>query len=207
MRQRGFTYLGLIILLAVIALVGAAGLKMGSVLQRAAAEQELLDIGAAFSDALGSYAAATPKGQPPQPPSLQDLLKDPRFPDTRRHLRKLFVDPITGSSEWGIMRLGGQDRGGVIGVYSLSQAKPFKQANFDARFQNFENKVHLSDWKFTATGQGAVAPPPLVPVPLVPPAGAAQAASAEPPEKPEAPEKPEVEEKPAEPKPEPEPEK
>ena len=149
----GFTYLGLIILLAVMGLVAAAGLKMGTLLQRAAAEEELLEIGAQFAEALRSYAAATPQGKPQQPPSLQDLLKDPRFPNPRRHLRKLFVDPVTGKAEWGIVYLG--DKVGVIGVYSLSMAKPLKVANFDIRFQNMENREHLSDWKFgMAIGEG-----------------------------------------------------
>ena len=88
MKQRGFTYLGLIILVAIIGLVGAAGLKASSLLRRAAAEEELLETGAAFSDALASYAAVTPPGQPPQPPTLQELLRDPRSPTVRRHLRK-----------------------------------------------------------------------------------------------------------------------
>jgi type II secretory pathway pseudopilin PulG len=153
-RQHGFTYLGLIILVAIIALVAAAGLKMGSVLQRSAAEQELLDIGAQFSDALKSYAGATPAGQPSQPPTLQDLLKDPRFPGVRRHLRKLFVDPVTGKAEWGVVYLSGQT--GVVAVYSLSQAKPVKQGNFELRFQGFDGRQHLSDWKFTATGEVSV---------------------------------------------------
>jgi hypothetical protein len=55
MRQRpsrGFTYLGLIILTTIIGLVGAAGLKMGTLPQRAAAEEELLEIGAQFSAAM-----------------------------------------------------------------------------------------------------------------------------------------------------------
>jgi type II secretory pathway pseudopilin PulG len=153
-HQAGFTYLGLIILVTLIGLVGAATLKVGVLLQRAAAEEELLAIGAAFSDALQSYAAVTPPGQPQQPPTLQDLLKDPRFPGTRRHLRKLFVDPLTGKAEWGVLYQG--DKVGVLAVYSLSEAKPLKIANFDARFQNFENKEHLSEWKFTANGQGLV---------------------------------------------------
>ncbi len=153
----GFTYLGLIILVAIIGMVGAASLKLGSLLQRAAAEEELLDIGAAFSDALRSYAAATPPGQPQQPPSLQELLKDPRFPNPRRHLRKIFVDPITGKAEWGIMYLG--DKVGVLGVHSLSTAAPLKVANFDPRFLNMENKAQLSDWKFTMSSQ-TMAPQP-----------------------------------------------
>ena len=149
-RSRGFTYMGLMIMLAIMALVAAAGLKMGSVLQRAAAEQELLEIGAQFSEALRSYAAATPPGKPTQPPTLQDLLKDPRFPNTRRHLRKIFIDPITGKAEWGIIYLG--DKLGVLGVYSLSNARPLKVANFDVRFLNMENRDKISDWKFLVAG-------------------------------------------------------
>ncbi len=176
-RSGGFTYIGLIVLLAILGLVAAAGMKSGALMQRAAAEEELLEIGAAFSEALRSYAAATPQGQPPQPPNLQALLKDPRFPGVRRHLRRIFVDPVTGKAEWGMVTIG--DKTLVTGVYSLSAARPLKVGNFDARFVNFDNKERLSDWKFTATGQGitvlgapgAPAPPPAAEVPLaVPPA-------------------------------------
>ncbi|RZT01886.1 Type II secretory pathway, pseudopilin PulG [Duganella sp. CF402] len=151
---RGFTYVSLIIVVAIVGLVAASAIKLGSVLQRSRAEQELLDIGAAFSDALKSYADATPQGMPPQPPSLQDLLKDPRFPGTRRHLRKIFVDPMTGKSEWGIVYRG--DKIGVLAVFSLSDAKPVKIGNFPARYSGFEGKSHISDWKFAIE---AAAPP------------------------------------------------
>jgi type II secretory pathway pseudopilin PulG len=163
-REAGFTYVGLIVLVFIIGLVGAATLKADALLRRAAAEEELLEIGAAFSAALTSYAEATPRGQPPQPASLEDLLKDPRVPGTRRHLRKIFVDPMTGKTEWGIVWLNkgngingagaGAGGSGVVAVYSLSQARPLKLANFDARFQNLENREHIADWKFAATGQG-----------------------------------------------------
>ncbi|MCS0583762.1 type II secretion system GspH family protein [Massilia pinisoli] len=155
-RDGGFTYLGLIILVAVIGLVGAATLKIDALLRRARAEEELLAIGAAFGEALRTYAEATPKGQPAQPPSLKELLKDPRFPGVRRHLRKIFVDPMTGKAEWGIVWTNPGDRKGVLAVYSLSTAKPLKIANFDARFAGFENKEHVSDWKFAAMGQTVV---------------------------------------------------
>lgn len=169
-RSGGFTYLSLIILVAIIGLVAASALKLGSVLQRSRAEQELLDIGAAFSDALQSYAEATPAGQPPQPPSLKELLKDSRLPGVRRHLRKLFVDPMTGKAEWGIVYLG--DKIGVLAVYSLSDAKPVKIGNFPTRFQGLESKEKISAWRFAATGRpGANAPvgvPPKPGQPLVP---------------------------------------
>lgn len=168
-RQQGFTYLGLIVLVTVIGLVGAATLKVESLIRRAQAEEELLEIGAEFSRALRSYAAATPRGQRQIPPKLQDLLRDPRFPYPRRHLRKIYIDPITGKDEWGIMYLSGES--GVIGVHSLSDSKPLKIANFDARFQNFDKADLISDWRFTMTGQGALPPgqrgtrPPLAPPP------------------------------------------
>ncbi|TFW22919.1 type II secretion system protein [Duganella callida] len=152
-RAGGFTYLSLIILVAILALTAAATLKMGSLLQRSKAEEELLDIGAAFSDALKSYADATPAGMPPQPPSLKELLRDPRFPGTRRHLRKIFVDPMTGKAEWGITWLG--DKVGVLAVYSLSDAKPVKIGNFPTRFAGFEGKNRLSEWKFVMATEGA----------------------------------------------------
>jgi type II secretory pathway pseudopilin PulG len=173
-NQGGFTYLGLIVLVTVIGLVGAATLKIDSLMRRAAAEEELLDIGAAFSNALDSYAAATPQGQPLHPPSLGELLKDSRTPGVRRHLRKIFVDPVTGSAEWGIVYQAGQV--GVVAVHSLSKAPPLKIGNFAARFVGFENKRHLSEWQFAA---GARVPslPATPPQPVVPPAPAPELAA------------------------------
>lgn len=172
-RQRGFTYLSTIILVAIIGLVSAATLKMGAVIQRSKAEEQLLDIGAAFSDALQSYADATPAGMPPQPPSLKDLLRDPRFPGVRRHLRQIYPDPITGKTEWGVVYLG--DKVGVLAVYSLSDAKPVKIGNFPLRHAALEGKQKISDWRFAATpradGQATPAAPPTLAQPAqgVPP--------------------------------------
>lgn len=173
-RQAGFTYLGLIIFVTIIGLVGAATLKIGALLQRAAAEEELLDIGAAFSAALDSYAAATPQGASPYPPSLKELLKDPRVPGVRRHLRKIFVDPLTGKAEWGVVYLG-EGTTGVVAVHSLSTAKPLKIANFDSRFAGLDNADTISAWRFKARdpalGQGPGQPQPR---PGAPAASAAQ---------------------------------
>ena len=173
-RQSGFTYLGLIIFVTIIGLVGAATLKIGALLQRAAAEEELLDIGAAFSAALDSYAAATPQGASPYPPSLKELLKDPRVPGVRRHLRKIFVDPLTGKAEWGLVYIG-DGTTGVVAVHSLSTAKPLKVANFDSRFAGLDNADTISAWRFKARdpalGQG---PGQSQPRPAAPAAPAAQ---------------------------------
>ena len=170
-RQAGFTYLGLIIFVTIIGLVGAATLKIGALLQRAAAEEELLDIGAAFSAALDSYAAATPQGASPYPPSLKELLKDPRVPGVRRHLRKIFVDPLTGKAEWGVVYLG-DGTTGVVAVHSLSTARPLKVANFDSRFAGLDNADTISAWRFKARdpalGQAPGQPQPQPAAPAAP---------------------------------------
>ena len=124
-KQGGFTYVSLMIVVAIIGLVTAAAIKLGSVIQRAKAEQELLRIGAEFSDALQSYADATPAGKPSQPASIKDLLKDPRFTATRRHLRKLYVDPMTGKAEWGIVYVG--DKVGVAAIPMSAFCDPAAQ--------------------------------------------------------------------------------
>ncbi|SFI22117.1 Type II secretory pathway, pseudopilin PulG [Collimonas sp. OK307] len=145
----GLAYLSLLILLAIIGVAAAATLQMGSVLQRREAEEELLAIGSEFRSALVSYANATPIGQQAAPRTLSDLLKDPRYPSIRRHLRKLYADPISGKPEWGIVL--SIDGKGIVGVYSLSTATPIKIGNFDPAFQNFADKKSYADWVFMAT--------------------------------------------------------
>jgi len=167
-RQGGFTYLGLIVFVFIIGLVGAATLKVEALLRRAQLERELLDTGMQFGLALDSYAAATPRGQPRAPMRLEDLLRDQRFPNPRRHLRKLFIDPVTGKAEWGLVRAG--EAGPILGVHSLSQATPLKQANFEPYFAGFENREHLAQWRFMARETGTQVQPVVAGQPPMPPA-------------------------------------
>jgi type II secretory pathway pseudopilin PulG len=147
-HEDGFTYVGLLILLAVIGIAAAASIQMGGIVQRRAAEEELLAIGVEFRTALISYANATPAGQKRAPSSLQDLLKDPRYPNTRRHLRKIYIDPLTGKADWGLVQ--NPDGSGIVGIYSLSDAKPIKVGNFDLPFVEFANKASYKEWVFMA---------------------------------------------------------
>ena len=154
----GFTYVGVLILIAIIGIASAATLKVGSTLQRRAAEQELLFVGMEFRNAFLSYANATPPGQIRAPRSLQELLKDPRSTNPRRHLRKLYADPMTGKETWGLVY--GSDGVGIIGIYSLSEEKPIKISNFDIVFKDFEGRTSYKDWKFIGEVQlmGVVKP-------------------------------------------------
>lgn len=139
--ESGFTYVALMFLVVLVTLGLSA---VATVWQRAGQrerEAELLFAGDQIARAIESYYRLSP-GKPQLPRSLEDLLLDTRYPVTVRHLRRVYRDPMTGSTEWGLEKLG--DR--VIGVYSLSTAKPVKSAGFDR--QGFEDAESYADWKF-----------------------------------------------------------
>jgi len=142
--MHGFTYIAILI---AIAIIGTALASVGVVwhtAQQREHERELLFVGAQFRQAIGRYYNAS-AGMKQYPQSLQDLLRDPRQPGVARYLRKIYYDPITGTSEWGLIKTSG-DR--IMGVYSLSEAMPLKQANFDWSDREFEGKEKYSQWTF-----------------------------------------------------------
>ncbi|MGA7178758.1 MAG: type II secretion system protein [Thiobacillaceae bacterium] len=152
-RQRGFTYLGVLIAVALIGLaLGLAG-ESWRVAAKREKEKELLFIGHQFRAAIQDYYNSTPGAVKQFPPSLDDLLKDPRYPSTRRHLRRIYIDPVTGRSEWGLVK-GPGDR--IMGIYSLSEGKPLKQGNFSLDDAEFVNKQSYQDWKFVFVQQAAI---------------------------------------------------
>ncbi|MDH4393565.1 MAG: type II secretion system protein [Aquabacterium sp.] len=153
-RCIGFTYIGVLALVAILALVGTAAVRVGLQAHRRLAEQALLQIGAEFSDALGRYAAVTPRGASDAPKSLEELLLDPRFPGTVRHLRRIYNDPLTGSKRWGLVF--SEDGEQLVGVYSLARGTPIRAAGFDERFAGFNAQAAYSAWVFTRpAGAGA----------------------------------------------------
>ena len=103
LAQAGFSYIALLITLALIGVATAATMQMGVLLQQRVAEEELMAIGIEFHRALISYAGTAQPGQARAPRTMEDLLKDPRAPNIRRHLRKIYIDPMTGKDEWGII--------------------------------------------------------------------------------------------------------
>ena len=142
---RGFTYIGLLILIAIIGVVAAAAVSAGAVAQRRDAEEELLYVGLQFKNAFRSYYESTPVGQPRHPSNLSDLLKDPRYPNVRRHIRRIFVDPLTGKDDWVLVA---SPTGGIMGVRSRFEGRPIKIANFPDEFRTFEGQTTYAEWVF-----------------------------------------------------------
>ena len=129
----GFTFIGLLIFISITGIVlSAAGITwMYEV--RSEKEQQLLFVGVEFKNAIDSYYASTP-GQPKvYPISLDDLLRDKRMPNIKRHLRKIYPDPMTGKVDWGLVK----KKGRIVGIFSCSSLVPFKRGGVNT-FSNSE---------------------------------------------------------------------
>ncbi|HEY4973966.1 MAG TPA: hypothetical protein VII41_10175, partial [Steroidobacteraceae bacterium] len=97
-RQLGFTYIGLLFAIAFMGLaLSAIGIVWHTQAQRER-EQELLFIGHEFRAAIRSYYVSQSGGGPRYPQRLEDLLQDERSPEQKHHLRKLYLDPMTGAA-------------------------------------------------------------------------------------------------------------
>jgi type II secretory pathway pseudopilin PulG len=144
-RHRGAALLLALFLVAAIGiLLSVAGPVWHTDMQRDK-EADLLWVGEQYARAIGQYYAALPAHQYPR--QLRDLLLDRRQPNTVRYLRRLYRDPFTGSTEWGMVKDGS---GGITGVYSLGKGVPLKQAGFDKDRSEFASAQSYADWAFVA---------------------------------------------------------
>jgi type II secretory pathway pseudopilin PulG len=148
----GFTYIGLLIVVAIMGVTLAMIGTFWSTNQKRAKEQQLIFIGNQFSNAIYAYyqnppSTGTNPGIKQYPKRLEDLLQDNRQPNTVRYLRKIFADPMTGKNEWGLIKAAD---GGIVGVRSLSEAEPLKKSNFGKGNEKFADKKHYSEWQFTS---------------------------------------------------------
>lgn len=142
---RGFTYVAMLVSVAIIG-VGLAGTaEVWSLAQQREKEAELLFVGNQYRDAIGRYYDATPGGGKRYPSRLEDLLEDNRYPMPRRHLRKLYADPLTGKAEWGLMEA---PDGGIMGVHSLADGTPLKQTEFDQGDRTLNEAQTYREWRF-----------------------------------------------------------
>jgi type II secretory pathway pseudopilin PulG len=143
-RAAGFTYIGILMLVAILSISVTLVSELWYTAQKREKEQELLFVGDQFRRALAMYSANGGS----YPKKLEELLKDSRIPGVRRYLRKIYSDPITGGTEWGLVRAAGDV---IVGVYSLSNEQPLKQAEFSLANKAFEGKKKYSEWVFSST--------------------------------------------------------
>ena len=144
--QTGFTYLGLLLLLALFAGLSALTLEFATTSAQRASEAELQAIGDEFSQAFERYYRATALGKPQWPAKLDDLTSDPRFPNTVRHLRRIYPNPLNGKKEWGVIAAPG---GGIMGIYPIAEGKPIrKPLRTLPRLVGIKPDGGYGDWRF-----------------------------------------------------------
>lgn len=133
-RTGGFTYLMLLWWVALSGLMLAALAQSWVLDARRAREAELVWRGEQFRLAIEAYASVpVGEGQSQLPRRLEDLLEDRRSGELQRHLKRIWPDPMTGRTEWGLVREGD----GITGVHSLSVARPLNAPEGVLRYEQW----------------------------------------------------------------------
>ncbi len=148
MQQGGIVLLAALVFLFITTLAATAMIELQRTQTQRAKEAELLFVGDQFRRAIKSYYSTVPAGRTQAlPRSLDDLLEDSRFTMPVRHLRRIYLDPMTGQADWVLV----QGAGGILGIHSRSTASTFKKRDFPIQYSGFQDKETYADWIFVIT--------------------------------------------------------
>jgi type II secretory pathway pseudopilin PulG len=153
----------LLVAVVVMGLMLTMAARVWSTTEQREREKQLLFVGHAYRAAIAAYFAYGHKF----PSSLDELLKDERFPVPKRYLRRLYPDPMTGHTDWTLVVT--SDGQGIMGVVSSSKVAPIKRARFPLEDERFKDADCYCGWQFvyyanrfnrptTQTGTGTLAP-------------------------------------------------
>lgn len=110
-------------------------------------ERQLLWVGGQFQRALASYLTAPGVLSGEGPKSIDELISDKRFDPPMRHLRRVYADPMTNTTEWGFKRT---SDGAIIGIHSMLKMPPLKSDGLWPEPKEFAAAKSYEDWVFTA---------------------------------------------------------
>jgi type II secretory pathway pseudopilin PulG len=141
-REGGFTYIGLLVLIAVIGFMLSVVGQVAATTAQRERETQLLFVGHAYREAIRRYFFQNGH----YPAALADLVEFPGANGQPAHyLRRLYPDPMAQGSEWVLVPALG---GGIMGVASSSKKTPFKHARFDDADLGFADAETYGDWVF-----------------------------------------------------------
>lgn len=156
-RSGGFTFLGLMFLIALMGLLATAAATTWAFVSQREKELDLLFVGQQYRVALTRYVAAHANEVQPYPTDLRQLLGGADQLVPVRYLRRIYFDPMTGRAEWGLVRT---PQGGITGIYSLSTRMPVrKRAGFADDGIDFQKARSYRDWVFRAGARPSSAGP------------------------------------------------
>ena len=161
-RQKGFTYLSALFLVAALGAGLAATGEIWSHARQREKEAELIWIGNQFTQAIGLYYQRSPGAIKRYPEKLEDLLEDKRYLSTQRYLRKIYADPISGKPSWDFVIAPG---GGIMGIRSTAEGKPVKSAPLSRDEKAAVTTTSYRDWRFVYEPPTPVQAPSAKPAP------------------------------------------
>lgn len=161
LRQGGFGYLLVLFAMAAMGITLASAGEVWRTASLREKEAQLLFVGQQFRLALASYRDRSPVGSPSAPETLDDLLQDRRFPTPVAHLRRLWRDPMTNSTDWVLVRPGGR----ISGIHTRHEGEPLRNAHApqDAALIG---TTSYRQWLFEAAPPAKATAAPVAPTPV-----------------------------------------
>jgi type II secretory pathway pseudopilin PulG len=149
--QHGFAYLAMLAAMAFLGLSSAGVMQYVSHQLQREREEDLLRTGQTLVLAIEAYYLASPGSIKKLPAALEELLDDRRQVSIQRYLREIYRDPITGKSNWNVIR---SPTGEVLGVRSVSSLAPIRTgavvlpSHVSKVVIALQPATHYSDWDF-----------------------------------------------------------
>jgi type II secretory pathway pseudopilin PulG len=138
----GFTYIGLLVVIALIGLALSVAGEVTRTSVRREKEAQLLFVGHEYRHAIVRFVRQNHR----YPLSLEELLQtETGGPAPAHFLRRIYPDPMTGKADWTLVPAAGE---GFSGVASTSMQVPLKKTGFDLPDEPFENAETYADWVF-----------------------------------------------------------
>lgn len=149
--QAGFTYIALLVVLAVTSVGLAAVGPLWAQSSHRDREEDVLRLGALYAAAIVHYHRSPCGSVRELPRSLEDLVLDTRGGCKERHLRRLYPSPWRDGSGWRPI-FGAEGR--VIGVYLASEKDVLRRTPIELRWLRLSAAQRYSDWQFIPTLEG-----------------------------------------------------
>lgn len=126
-KQIGFSYLAMLFIVAVLAVTLTQTYQHSDTIAKREKEKELFFIGNQYKQAINSYYNQSPDGLKELPKKIENLVNDGRFVSNKHHLRKRYLDPMTGG-DWQLIL---DENNRIKGVYSASGAEILQVTLFE----------------------------------------------------------------------------
>jgi type II secretory pathway pseudopilin PulG len=148
--ESGFTFVALLVVVFVIALGLGVAAPTWSQQDKRERERELMRVGVLYAHALADFRESAPGSLKTYPKSLDELVLDARFLGVRRHLRRLYPDPLDPARPWGVVK---DIDGYIVAVYSQSADEPVATGPVVLGDIVLASARRYSDWKFSPPSQ------------------------------------------------------